>query len=569
MEAKHHIRKQTVEIAFHHSGDGMNLRNRLSEVCKYKLPAALEKVFDEKILDGKVLRLDKLVINAGELNAANWEEELVQHVMQQLHECIDAAVPINVQATEKSAVVMEEKENSIHTLLHFLETGMLPWHASVKTKAALESGVDDWITRKDISFLKELKEVLLKSESALLRFVNHFSEATVRTLIREFSKKKSLPDEWKNFWQTVLAELGFSAPKQAEILLTAELKSVLQSEGNIEKGFATNIFHQLSTEEKKALIPLLLKQDRVEETREHSEKKKTQHQLHLKQIHQEETKQHDLPPNQLYSEKMKTKRQSLQKQKQQEEIEQHDLPLNQEHSGKRKTLEQSHLEQKQQEEAKLADHLLQLKKEIAGRLQEENGKSLDDSGATKKENEPAQIEKQKPSRKIYDEEGWYINNAGLVLLHPFITPLFENLGYTEKHKWTNSEVQERAVLLTQFMGSGNEEFAEFDLLLNKILCGVEIEEPIPVNILLSDFEKEEATDVLKSVIKHWQALKNTSVAGLQSTFLIRDGKITDDSTRYLLQVEQKSFDVLMNRLPWGLGTIRLPWMRQLLNVEWT
>ena len=167
------------------------------------------------------------------------------------------------------------------------------------------------------------------------------------------------------------------------------------------------------------------------------------------------------------------------------------------------------------------------------------------------------------------ENIFYISNSGLVILHPFLNSLFENTGYLEKNEWINEEVQQRAVFLTQFMMTGNEEYPEFNLLLNKILCGYEIEKSLPYDIQLSEFEKNEANDLMLSVIKHWTALKNTSIDGLRNTFFLRDGKLTLNERGWLLQVEQKSVDILLNRLPWGISRIELPWMKNVLKTEWT
>jgi hypothetical protein len=71
------------------------------------------------------------------------------------------------------------------------------------------------------------------------------------------------------------------------------------------------------------------------------------------------------------------------------------------------------------------------------------------------------------------------------------------------------------------------------------------------------------------VIGHWDAVGDTSVGGLRGTFLVRPGKFFqrgngDD----VLQVEPRSFDILLDRLPWGIGMIQLPWMQKILWVEW-
>lgn len=185
----------------------------------------------------------------------------------------------------------------------------------------------------------------------------------------------------------------------------------------------------------------------------------------------------------------------------------------------------------------------------------------------------SQVIKNKPARKSVSEsikvDDIFISNAGLVLLHPFLHMLFENVGYTENKVWLTEETQERAIALTQYMVTGLELTPEFDLLLNKLLVGYPVEKTLPLEIVLSDFEKQEADDVLNSVIKHWTALKNTSIEALRSTFLKRDGKFSNNDSGWKLKVEQRTVDILMSRLPWGLSIVKTPWMKNIMKVEWT
>ena len=81
-------------------------------------------------------------------------------------------------------------------------------------------------------------------------------------------------------------------------------------------------------------------------------------------------------------------------------------------------------------------------------------------------------------------------------------------------------------------------------------------------------EEEEATALLTAVIRHWDALGDTSIDGLRGTFLVRPGKLTQRGLDSVLLVEGRSFDILLDRLPWGIGMIQLPWMEKMLWVEW-
>jgi len=165
-------------------------------------------------------------------------------------------------------------------------------------------------------------------------------------------------------------------------------------------------------------------------------------------------------------------------------------------------------------------------------------------------------------------EPLFIDNAGLVLLHPFLKNLFENVGYTTQNKWISEDVHERALLLTQYLVDGESEYGEYEMFLNKTLIGYPTDKTFSSDIALSEFEREEADDLLQAVINHWSALKNTSIAGLQTTFMQREGKLTANDTGWLLQVEQKAFDILLEKIPWGFSTIKTPWMKEIVNVEW-
>lgn len=163
----------------------------------------------------------------------------------------------------------------------------------------------------------------------------------------------------------------------------------------------------------------------------------------------------------------------------------------------------------------------------------------------------------------------YIRNAGLVLLHPFLPALLEHLNLIKENIWIDESSQQKAVLLLEFLVTGKEEMEEFDLMLNKILCGIEIDEIAPTETDFDSTTYTECDNLLNAVIQHWEVLKNTSITGLRETFLQRNGKLSKVDDGWRLQVEQKAFDILLNQLPWGIGIIKLPWMNEMLYVEWT
>ncbi len=163
-------------------------------------------------------------------------------------------------------------------------------------------------------------------------------------------------------------------------------------------------------------------------------------------------------------------------------------------------------------------------------------------------------------------EGIYIDNAGLVLLHPFLPRLFEALGISKDDDLIKPE---KALSLLHYLVSGETQTPEYELVLPKLLCGLSLAVPIPVDTEITTTETEEATALLAAVIQHWEALRNTSKDELRGNFLLRPGKLSlKDDGDWLLQVESRTYDILLNHLPWGIGMIKLPWMKKMVWVEW-
>jgi hypothetical protein len=118
------------------------------------------------------------------------------------------------------------------------------------------------------------------------------------------------------------------------------------------------------------------------------------------------------------------------------------------------------------------------------------------------------------------------------------------------------------------MAVGEQALTEEEAVMYKLLCGLELEAPIPLDIVLPDQDKKEAEQMLQSLIGHWSALGKTSIDGLRESFLQRAGSLLRDELSPVLYVEQQTIDILLKKLPWGLSVIRLPWLAEFIRVEW-
>ena len=120
----------------------------------------------------------------------------------------------------------------------------------------------------------------------------------------------------------------------------------------------------------------------------------------------------------------------------------------------------------------------------------------------------------------------------------------------------------------QYLACGEVHIPEYQLVLAKLLCGLALNVPVDYLVQITEAQQREANLLLQAAIDHWGALGSTSPDGLREGFLKRPGKLSHLQTGWKLQIEHQTMDILLDRLPWGLGIVKLPWMQEMLKVEW-
>jgi len=163
----------------------------------------------------------------------------------------------------------------------------------------------------------------------------------------------------------------------------------------------------------------------------------------------------------------------------------------------------------------------------------------------------------------------YIENAGQVLAAPYLPRLFSMLKLFEDGAFVDRHAAERAVHLLQFMVNEQTRSPEYQLTLNKILCGVKTGIPICAEIDISAHEQETIEGLIRGMIQNWKTIGNTSISGLRETFLQRKGKLQlKEDGMWYLTVEPGVFDMLLDSLPWSYSVIKHSWMERAVHVTW-
>ncbi|PWV55910.1 contractile injection system tape measure protein [Chitinophaga sp. S165] len=167
------------------------------------------------------------------------------------------------------------------------------------------------------------------------------------------------------------------------------------------------------------------------------------------------------------------------------------------------------------------------------------------------------------------EEAVTVQNAGLVLLHPFFHTYFSRLQLLEGGKFVNEAARHRAVHLLQLLVDDNTDHPEHALTLNKVLCNMPWQEPLMPDIVLTDAEKELSKQLIGAAIQQWPKMHNSSIEGFRASFLKREGMVWQTEEAWFLRVQQRSYDIILQTLPWSYGMMRFSWLPKVLYTEWT
>lgn len=164
-----------------------------------------------------------------------------------------------------------------------------------------------------------------------------------------------------------------------------------------------------------------------------------------------------------------------------------------------------------------------------------------------------------------------ISNAGLVILFPFLPMLFMRLNMLSQDRrgFNSNESKVRAIFILQhLMASEDREYDEKDLFLNRLLINYPFNEPLPKRMELNQDELNTIDSLLEAAKTNWEKMRNTSMRGFQEAFLRRAGFIEKTEREWVLTVEERAFDILLDSIPWSYKLVRLPWMENILKVNW-
>ncbi len=501
---KHKVHTTSLQVYFEGIEEGLGLQDRLALVFHEKLKPALDKEFDQIAGSDTTVVIDSLILDCGYLTGENWEEKLLQSLLEQVRK--ELASPSSSQ--KPKYFTKEAKANEM--FFFFLEKGYFPWNSPFYSPYEVEKSIVI-----NTSFLEKLNFSVLKSSfvrdrlflsfstlfiSKIVEFISSVSNPRISQIYHYFQKKRE-----EEVLKKLILEFLSAASKKQEIPNDALLKVLIYN----------------TPLKSISLLPELLAPELIKD----------------KAFQREFSKIISFSKDPEFSNKIRLLIKAL-------SMDYPEIFKNINFPTDKK-------------EPKSTKATLQKSPETETKRPELSSEEI-----------PLATNQDLVENSLNSEEEIFIENAGLILLHPFIDRLLTNLRLVKNGKFEDPSHQNLAAKVLQFLVFGENELTENFFVLNKILCGMGIVEVVDLSQEISLESKKECAELLQTVLGHWTVLKNTSVEGLRETFLQRSGKLSRVDKGWKLTVERKTVDILLDKLPWGIGLVKLPWMAEMMYVDW-
>lgn len=487
---RHVIKRQVVEVTVADAAGAPRLLEEVSRICRERVTPLLERVCGKTAGPDCLVRIDRLQIDLGEIEAGNLEEELIEtlghRLAEELGERLRRADSGGTEATPRTASWVE-------LAAVFAWTGSLPWWADASRLRLVDEALLS-LVREAPRLLARLVRKLALEERPLARLAAHCEERTLAAVVAALAPEAAgSPSELVGRIEEWLRQAESPAGVGRARLRDAMWQGILAAAGRMHGGEDSPGWWREALRQAAART----RDGRVAEV------------------------------------------------------------LRRAGEGPRRVLASGERQppvepENQEQEAEGPGAPVHGRKEQGADVPRSPGRE---------ETEPFDV-------RFADAEDVPVGHAGLVLLWPFLGEFFKRLGLVEEGAFQDGAALQRGVGLLGFLATGEAALEEYQLPLTKVLCGMEPDEVFDFGDPVTEEEAAESAALLEAVIGHAAVLRSLSVTGLRGTFLIRPGVLSSRDGGWLLRVERRTYDIVLERLPWSVGWVKLPWMEAPLQVEW-
>ena len=541
----HTIQKQLIDITLPDTNTALDWERNKRHSFTALINQQLEKCFKEYDKVGNHLIIEKLDIDLGIFDINNLQTEMPERLYTELQKSLAHYFNIsenNIKMPEfkeeqpgSENYNYDEQQGKLKAWYFFLHNGYLPWWGS-----ALANWDEAWLQKLTGNDIDSLKKHLIENDNRLVqRIVTHFKDDFIQQLLERFGITIDTKQAWtwlqklvKNLAEQKKGDQGKNVQTGSDSFFVKE--KFLRLPFIRTKYYINWIMYALGKTKIPDLHSLFDKHPEVFISGTSAGKIDFEAPAIWKK--------------ELESIRLQEKERKLSENKRKKAVEN----ISPDSVSQKISNDQNRLTDKE---------AIKTKQRLLREGESEIGNQL-----FSKEQSSNDINKKNKFKE--DTGSLFINDAGLVLLHPFLPQLFRNCGWLNKNIFLNDHAQTMAVYALFYLATGNTEAKEYELVFHKFLAGIKWETPLEAVDPLNEAQKIACDELIRDVLKHWEPLRNTSPAGLRESYLQRNGKLESNYSGWHLSIEHKTLDILLNRLPWGISLIKLPWKADKFTVTW-
>lgn len=509
----HSIQKVFLEIDTSSMVMANAIKNNLAVFLQNEVVPILEKQFSLiKNIDNQIIQIDKLEISIDSHNGKSdfyFSDEIKNKIEKEVQKTLNKLQKKtkNKAENELDILTISPEDKELKTLLYFIENGSMPW----------------WVSN--------INEVHFFKKTNLDRFKNDLFRIPFFKLIKEKKVQNRIINQFSNPEIAVLVSAILDSENQKKALSKNILLELLNQKTHAFKAAFWQLIFDFWVEKKTiSLIAFYHKEQ------DQFPSDKISFELFIQNI------KSFVPLDLDEKELIQMESDYLVSEKEKQIIKPH--PDTKYDTNKEDKKTESGIEISTVKDKTITKNNDQLK---------------DTQSENDPENDPFEDDKQ-------SSKYCYVQNAGLIILHPFLKELLKSCHLIDD---SNTFLdKELAAHILHYAATKKENDYEHLMLFEKFLCGIPLQQSIQREIKIEDKHKQQVEEMLDSVVLHWSALKNTSTAVLRSEFLQREGKLDWSESNPKLSIERKTQDLLLEKIPWNITIVKIPWIQKLIYTQW-
>jgi len=581
MTQRHIIKRQIIEVEAPTTQESERLASTLGRIYRQRIVAMIDKICSELSTPETLHRIDSLVVDLGRLHPQHFEDGLLGRVEAALYESIQTAIQEAEQHADTTRATDKQQslrsQSQLELLVIFLQSGTVTWWADAAKPTLIAEAIENLLVGAPRVLSRHLR-ALLQQDTPRLRLIHHLDDTDLyrilqllsprltddsdRRLLLEIMHLLQHTQSWNRqrarriVWQQALQIAIIKANTlldrrhfyQHMIQSIAAHTQKLQSSSKQSLQVAyTELLRQLVARATAESDTQNFLNTLLEDTDGDSQSTQASIQVILSELEGQFAALVREGATQTRLQAILSQLDAL------SDLSYAAIPVT--------SWQQWLVLLREMNTGQLSSTLHKLHTQIMEQLEAGMRQQADEAPADEAPADEIDL-------TFSDADEVYVHNAGLVILWQFLVPLLTNVGYVRERQFTDTFAQYRAAALLQYVATAQDEMIEYMLPLNKILCGLLPTAPFVMDEPLTGEEKTEADNLLAAVIAQVSVLNNMSLDGFRGTFLLRQGVLSAGVGTWRLRVERETYDVVLERFPWGWSNIKLPWMQDMVQVEW-